>query len=68
MVCSLSSEQQGREDSAIFSLGVIFFFSSVVLLDACILGISDLIDPVMGRSEWHAGMERSAHTHADTRI
>lgn len=39
-----------------------------MLLDACILGISGLIDLVMGRSEWHAGMERSAHTHADTHI
>lgn len=34
-----------------------------MLLGACILGISGLIDLVMGRSEWHAGMERSARVH-----
>lgn len=41
-----------------------------MLLGACILGISGLIDLVMGRSEWHAGMERSArtHAHADTHM
>lgn len=37
-----------------------------MLLGACILGISGLIDLVMGRSEWHAGMERSARIHVHT--
>lgn len=46
-----------------FHPGWFFSCSSVVLLDACILGISSLIDLVMGRSEQRRAMERSSHTH-----
>lgn len=62
-----ATSNREKYSAVFFSLGAIFF-SSIMLLDACILGISDLIDLVMGRSEWHAGMERSARTHAFTHI
>lgn len=72
-MCSLSSEEQGKEDSATFSLGEFFFFFVFLFfpLVSCrwtrvFLRISGLIDLVIGRSGWHAGMARSTRTHADT--
>lgn len=61
----LRLQATGTERFGLFFLRESFFFH-VVLLDACILGISGLIDLVMGRSEQHAGMKKRAHILTDT--
>jgi len=64
LVQSLSCQPPRKSPRVFFPYPDGFFScSSVVLLDACILGISSLIDLVMGRSEQRGAMERSSRTH-----